>query len=116
MFEALSGAKLRDEGDAPQPLFSMPCRLKQEKEDFRYETQEMTVFSFDNTGKLLKQEYPDGKPIGSVGLQEFEFDGDLKYAFGGGLYLGVGGSGKVTINLTELAPYIKKLFGCDSQN
>ena len=48
--------------------------------------------------------------------RQLEFDGDLKYSIGGDLYLGVGGGGKVTFNLTELEPYIKKIFGCDSQN
>lgn len=54
---------LRDEGDVPQPLFGFPCRLKQDKAGYRYETQEMTIYSFDNKGKLLKQEYPNGQGL-----------------------------------------------------
>lgn len=54
---------LRDKGGVPEPLFGLPCRLKQEKEGYRYETQDMTIYSFDNKGKLLKQEYSNGQKL-----------------------------------------------------
>lgn len=54
---------LRDKGDTMEPLFGHPCRLKLEKEGYCYETQEKIIFSFDNKGKLLKKEYPNGQGL-----------------------------------------------------
>lgn len=54
---------LREKGNISEPLFGLPCRLRQEKEGYRYETQEMTIYSFDNKGKLCKQEDPNGQGL-----------------------------------------------------
>lgn len=75
-----------------------------------------TVLEDIGVGGTAGYDFTSGKPYGSAGVEGLEFDGDLKYSIGGDLYLGVGGGGKVTFNLTELEPYIKKIFGCDSQN
>lgn len=65
-------------------------------------------------GGMVGYDFMSEKPYGTVGAEGLEFKGDLKYSIGGDLYLSAGG--KVTFNLTELEPYIKKEFGCDSQN
>lgn len=67
-------------------------------------------------GGTVGYDFMSAIPYGSAGIGGLEFDKDIKYSIGGDLYLGIGGGGKVTINITELEPYIKKIFGCDSQN
>lgn len=54
---------LRDKEDDLEPLFGILSRLKQEKEGYRYETQEGILYNFDSRGYLLKQEYPNGQKL-----------------------------------------------------
>ena len=54
---------LRDKENGPEPLFGLPCRLKQEKEDYLYETQSGLVYTFNFQGRLLKQEDPNGQGL-----------------------------------------------------
>lgn len=46
---------LGDRENGPQPLFGQPCRLRREKDNYLYETQEKLTYTFDVKGKLKAQ-------------------------------------------------------------
>ena len=54
---------LRYKGDAPEPLFGLPCRLTLDKDGYIYEAQKGAVYCFDRGGMLFKRVDPDGREL-----------------------------------------------------
>ena len=59
-----------------------------------------------------------GKPYGSIGLDQYTFDGDIKWNMGGSVYAGIGVGGNFSINISEIGKEvwkgIEKAFDCKS--